>query len=457
MPNRVAFNANLPDISRSNAFYARSAGLIPAHSQTLAKGPTQYVNGVAPKYLRRGIGAHVWDVDGNEYIDFNMGVGPISLGYAYPRVDAAIKNQLTDGITFSLVHPLEVVVAEQLQEILPNAEMIRFAKTGAEATSAAMRAARAYTGRSHILCCGYHGWHDWYIGVLPRNAGVPQQVVDLVHTFDYNDLDSVAAALDDDTAAVILEPMAFDFPEEHFLEELQALCRANGTLLIYDEMWTGFRLALGGAQEYFGVEPDLACYSKAVANGMPLAVIAGRAEIMALFDEEIFFFSTFGGEALSLAAARATLSEMSEKDVFRHLAHYGSALQDGYNQIAAENGLAEITRCKGHPARSLVTFEPAGGDPLLQKSFVQQELIRRGVLWSGFHVISYSHDAADVTHTLDVYAEVLPQLRDAIEEGDLVARLRGVPVQPVFRKTGDFNTRPKANGAPSVVPVRESA
>ena len=195
-----------------------------------------------------------------------MGVGPISLGYNYRPVDEAILRQLADGITYSLVHPLEVEVAELVREVIPNAEMVRYSKTGAEVTSAAVRVARAYTGRDKVLCCGYHGWHDWYVGTLPRDRGVPQAVKDLVHTFTYNDLDSLRNALDEDTACVIMEPMVFDFPAEGYLQSVKELCAQNGTLLIFDEMWTGFRIALGGAQEYFGVDADLACFSKAIAN-----------------------------------------------------------------------------------------------------------------------------------------------------------------------------------------------
>ena len=280
MPNGVEFNADYPNITQSDELYARATGLIPAYSQTLAKGPTQYVKGVAPKYLLRGEGSHVWDVDGNEYIDYNMGVGPISLGYGYERVDRAIRRQLEDGITFSLVHPLEVEVAELIRDVVPNAEAVRYSKTGAEVTSAAIRLARAFTGREKVLCCGYHGWHDWFIAATARDRGVPKLLRSLVQTFPYDDLKAVQAALDDDTACVILEPMIFDMPKNDYLFKLKELCHCNGSLLIFDEMWTGFRLALGGAQEYFVVEADLACFSKAIANGMPLSVLTGRQEIM---------------------------------------------------------------------------------------------------------------------------------------------------------------------------------
>lgn len=446
MPNSIRFNPDYPTIIVSDDLYGRATGLIPAHTQTLAKGPTQYVNGVAPKYIQRGKGARVWDVDGNEYLDYNAGIGPISLGYAYKPVDDAIQRQLADGITFSLVHPLEVEVAELIHRVVPNAEAVRFGKTGAEVTSAAVRLARAYTGRDHVLCCGYHGWHDWYIGVSARDAGVPQAVKTLVHTFQYNDLDSIRAALDENTACVILEPMVFDFPAPGFLETLQALCRANGTLLIFDEMWTGFRWALGGAQAYFGVTPDLACYSKAIANGMPLAVLTGRADVMALLDEEVFFFSTFGGEALSLAAARATIDEMQAQNVPAYLSYIGEQLQEGYNELAAHLGLKHVTQCVGYPARTMVTFAPAAADPLLLKSLVQQELIKRGILWSGFHNVTFAHTTRDVDYTLEAYRDVLTMLRAALKNGRVAEQLRGLPVQPVFRKTGDFHTKPKGDG-----------
>ncbi|MEJ2196171.1 MAG: aminotransferase class III-fold pyridoxal phosphate-dependent enzyme [Ignavibacteriaceae bacterium] len=203
MQNKLDGN-DFPTIINSDKLYQKALELIPATTQTLAKGPQQNVKGVAPKYLQKGKGSHVWDVDGNEYIDYNMGIGPLSLGYAYPKVDDAIKNQLKDGITFSLMHPLEIEVAELINEVVPNAESIRYSKTGADATSAAIRVARAYTGREKILCCGYHGWHDWYISVTDKNSGIPESTKDLTFTVNYNDIDSVKDSIDSDIAAIIL-------------------------------------------------------------------------------------------------------------------------------------------------------------------------------------------------------------------------------------------------------------
>lgn len=442
MPNKAAFNEDYPVVTQSDKLYERALPIMTPVTQTLAKGPGQYVNGVAPKYLKRGKGSHVWDVDGNEYLDYNMAIGPLSLGYCYPRVDEAIIAQLKDGITFSMMHELEVVLAELVHEIIPNAEAIRISKTGADVTSAAIRVARAYTGRKKVLCCGYHGWHDWYISVTSRSSGIPEDVKALTSTFEYNDLDSVRHALDEDVACVILEPFVFEAPKDNFLQGLKDLCDANGTLLIFDEMWTGFRIALGGAQEYFQVTPHLACYSKAFANGMPISLLTGRKEIMDLFKEEVFFFTTFGGEALSLAAAIATIQEMKEKNVSAWLAEKGRRLKDGYNTLAAHLGIAHYTKCTGYDCRTLVSFDASAGNPLELKSFVQQELIRRGILWSGMHNMSFSHTDADVDYTLAVYREVLGLLKEAVSRQEVGSLLRGSTIEPVFRKVNNFNTKP---------------
>jgi glutamate-1-semialdehyde aminotransferase len=447
MPSDTTAHENLPRTFRSEALYARALGLVPAATQTLAKGPGQFVRGVAPKYLARGRGSRVWDVDGNEYLDFSMAVGPLSLGYCYPAVDEAIRAQLEHGITFSLMHPLEVEVAELVREVVPGAESVRYSKTGADVTSAAVRLARAVTGREKVLCCGYHGWHDWFVATTDRAAGIPACVRDLSFTLPYNDLETARAAIDEETACVILEPTTFEAPKPGYLEGLRRACDETGALLVFDEMWTGFRLAVGGAQQRFGVRADLACFSKAVANGMPLGVLAGRRDVMALLERDVFFFTTFGGEALSLAAAKATIEEIRSKDVPAHLARLGRRLKDGYNEAAREHSLETATACLGFDCRTMVTFSPSAGDPLVLKSLVQQELLRRRVLWQGFHNLSYSHTEADVDEALDAYREVLAVLKGAIELGDAGRRLLGAPVEPVFRRTSSFDTRPAPVGA----------
>ena len=432
----------LPTITESDKIWARSVGLIPAGTQTLAKGPGQYVKGVAPKYAHKGKGAWLTDVDGNTFLDMSMGIGPLVLGYGYDRVDNAIKAQLEDGITFSLMHPLEVEVSEMVRDLVPCAESVRFSKTGVDVTSVAVRIARASTGRNKVLCCGYHGWHDFYIAVTDRSAGIPQAIKDLSFTFDYNSVESFDASLDDDIACVILEPTVFEEPKPGFLEHLRQRCTEKGIILVFDEMWTGFRMSTGGAQQHYGVTPDLATFSKAIANGMPLSVICGRADLMKVLDKDTFFFTTFGGEALSLAAAKATMQELVEKKVPEFLWQQGAKVKDGYNAIAAELGIGEWTKCVGQATRSAVVLDAKAGNPLELKSLLQQELIRRNVLWTGHHAMSYSHKDAEVAHLLDAYRESLGVLKDAVASNTVKAQVQGELVEPVFRRTSNFNMKP---------------
>jgi glutamate-1-semialdehyde 2,1-aminomutase len=443
MPNSVKFNADYPNITKSDELYERAVKVQKPVTQTLAKGPGQFTRGVAPKYIQKGKGSHVWDVDGNEYIDFNSAIGPISLGYAYPAVDAAIEKQLKDGITFSLMHPLEVELSELIQEIIPNAGAVKISKTGADVCSAAVRVARAFTKREKIFCCGYHGWHDWYIGITSRNAGIPEAIQNMTYTFEYNDIESIKSALDGSVAALILEPFIFEAPKPGFLKELAEVCKANGTLLIFDEMWTGFRIALGGAQEYFDVKPDLAVYSKACANGMPIALLTGRSDVMELFNSEVFSYTTFGGEALSLAACIATINELRDKNVPQYLDEKGGLMKDGYNAIAIETGMDIYTRCIGYNCRSMVTFTPEAGNGLEVKTLMQQEMIKRGVLWAGFHNMCFSHSDEDIAYTLSAYRDVMPIMKEAIESGNVKSYLHGEVLEAAFRKVSNYNIKPK--------------
>jgi glutamate-1-semialdehyde aminotransferase len=338
-----------------------------------------------------------------------------------------------------------VEVAELVRAVVPGADSVRYSKTGADVTSAAVRLARAFTGREKVLCCGYHGWHDWYIAVTDRSAGIPSSTLDLTWTIPYDDVEAARASIDRDTACVILEPATFAAPQPGFLEGLREACDSAGALLVFDEMWTGFRLALGGAQERFGVRADLACFSKAVANGMPLSLLTGRADVMSLLERDVFFFTTFGGEALSLAAAKATIQEIRTKNVAGHLTRHGARLKAGYNEIARQLGLG-FTSCVGFDCRTMLTFAAEAGDPLELKSLVQQELLRRGILWQGFHNLSFSHGEEEVAELLAAYREVLPLLGEAVAAADVRARLLGEPVEPVLRRTTHFNTHPAAAG-----------
>lgn len=443
MANSVSFNSQYPDLTRSKEMHEKARKIMTPVSQTMAKGPGQYSVGACPVYLSRGKGTRVWDIDGNEYLDWNAAIGPLSLGYGYPEVDNAIREQLEKGITFSLMHELEYEVASLIHQIIPNAEAIRISKSGADVASAAIRIARAFTGRDKVLCCGYHGWHDWYISATDRAKGIPQAVRDLTYTFNYNDIDSLRESLDKDVAAVILEPFVFDEPKPGYLQQVYEACKANGTLLIFDEMWTGFRIALGGAQEFFGIKPDLAVYSKAVANGMPIAFLTGRRDVLELFEKEVFFYTTFGGEALSLAATKATIQVLKEKNVPAVLASNGTQLKDGLNKLIEDLGLRQYMQCKGYPCRTTLAFEAAMPSPLFIKAYIQQEMIKRGILWQGNHNFSFMHSKEDIDYTLKAYADVLPMVKDAVEKGDVDSRLIGAPIEAAFRRVDNFNMKPK--------------
>jgi len=424
------------ELKKSQQYWARAQGVIPGGSQTFSKSPSQFVQGVTPVYLQKGKGSHVFDVDRNEYIDYVMALGPITLGYSYPPVNEAIVRQLEQGITFSLMHPLEVELSELLVELIPCAEMVRFGKNGSDATAGAVRAARAYTGREKIACCGYHGWQDWYIGITTRDKGIPESTKKLTIPFEYNNLESlekIFAENKGEVAAVIMEPIAIEEPENDFLEKVKSLAHKNGAVLIFDEIVTGFRLALGGAQEYFEVTPDLAAFGKGMANGMPISAIIGKREIMKEL-EEVFFSFTFGGEALSLAAAFASIKEMREKDVIQHFWKQGKKLKEGYNRLAQEYELVEYTQCIGLPAHSAIYFRIDGRDSLELKSLFQQEMIKRGILTMGVHNFCFSHSDRDIEMTLEAYEDTLKILRQAINENNIEECLEGEKIKPVFRK-----------------------
>jgi glutamate-1-semialdehyde 2,1-aminomutase/spore coat polysaccharide biosynthesis protein SpsF len=424
-------------LDASQELARRAALVIPGGSQTLSKGATQYVQGVAPVFLVRGQGSHVWDADGNEYIDFPMALGPIILGHAYEMVDEAVRQQMTRGVSFSLPHPLEIEVAERLVDMVPCAEMVRFGKNGSDATAGAVRLARAYMGRDLIACCGYHGWQDWYIGSTTFNRGVPKAVGQLTSTFEYNNIQSLKDLLDRDhkrVAAVILEPMGVVEPQADFLQQVRQLCNREGCLLIFDEVITGFRLARGGAQEYFGVIPDLACFGKAMANGYPLSAVVGPRDIMKHF-EQTFFSFTFGGETLSLAAGLATMKEIAEKEVIAHNWEQGGKIKDGLRVLAREFGMDGFVRCDGFAPRTIVSFfDESGRESLLVKSLFQQECLKRGVLFSGGQNICFGHTDEDVDHTLRVYRAALEITAEAIRRNKIEETLEGSPVQAVFRR-----------------------
>jgi glutamate-1-semialdehyde 2,1-aminomutase/spore coat polysaccharide biosynthesis protein SpsF len=424
-------------LGKSREWLERSAKVIPTCAQTFSKGPNQFVKGVSPTFLQRAKGSHVWDVDGNEYIDYVNGLGPTILGNDDPVVTEAVVRQVREGVTFSLPHPLEVELAELLCQVIPCAEMARFGKNGSDVTAGAVRVARAFTKREKVACCGYHGWQDWFIGTTTRNLGVPRSTQELTKTFNYNDLPSLERVFEQnkgEIACVIMEPIGVVDPEPGFLQGVQDLCKKNGALLVFDEVVTGFRVHLGGAQSLYGVTPDLACFGKAMGNGYPIAALVGRRDVMKIVDD-IFFSFTFGGDVLGIAASIATIKEMQKKPVIEHLYAQGERLKDGYNALAKHYGLADVTKCIGLPPHTVCTWaDTPKADGLVLRSIVQQELVKRGVLFLVGHNTCYAHSNEDVEHTLRAHRSALEVLAKALDSKDPKAFLEGEPVQAVFRK-----------------------
>jgi glutamate-1-semialdehyde aminotransferase/spore coat polysaccharide biosynthesis protein SpsF (cytidylyltransferase family)/predicted dehydrogenase len=423
-------------IEKSKAWLERAGKVIPGSTQTFSKGSNQHVRGVAPVFLAKGNGCRVWDVDGNEYIDYIQGLLPNILGYAHEEVNAAVVEQLGQGHSFSLSHPLEVELAERLTRLIPCAEQVRFGKNGSDATSGAIRGARALTGRERIACCGYHGWQDWYIGSTTRNAGVPQAVRALTHPFVYNELGSLQKLLNEhkgEFAAVIMEPVNFWSPAAGFLEGVRNLAHEHGALLIFDEICSGFHLGLGGAQTKFGVIPDLACFGKAMGNGFPISCVVGRAAVMKVF-EDIFFSFTFGGEVASMAAAMKVLDVLETTDALARMNASGRVLQQGLNAVAKEAGLQDRIKCIGYPVWSLIRFLDADGkDSFLVRSLFAQECVKRGVLLLATHNMTAAHDPLAIEQTLRVYAEVCKTVSKWLSEPHPEEQLEGEMIQPVFR------------------------
>lgn len=420
----------------SEELLLRALKTIPLGAQTFSKSKTQYPFGVSPYFLTKGLGSHVWDADGNEYIDFINALASITLGYNDPDVTAAVYKQIAEGVIFSLSHPVEMQVAEKLIEMVPCAEMVRFAKNGSDATSGAIRLARAYTGRDHIAVCGYHGWHDWYIGSTTRNRGVPKSVQVLTHTFTYNNLDSLHKIFEQypgEFAAVILEPMNVVEPKDNFLEGVKHLAHQNGAILIFDETITGFRFANGGAQEYFGVMPDLATFGKGLANGYPLSALTGKADIMQLM-EEIFFSFTFGGETLSLAAALATMNKLQQLPVVETLRKQGRKIILGVKQLIEHYEIAHILSISGDYCWLVLLFKDVL--PYSQweiKTLFLQEMFARGILSLGTHNMSYSHSDTDIEKLLEIYAQIFPILKDAVDNHFMQKHLKCKPLEPLFK------------------------
>ena len=416
-------------LRQSEQLYKEFLKVIPNGSNTLSKCPNRFVNGVYPKFIRRAEGCVVEDVDRNLYTDYICGLGPILLGYNNRYINNAVKNQLSDGTLFSLSSPKEMSLAETLSNIIPSAKKIKFFKTGSEATSAAVKVARAYTKKDKILVCGYHGWHDWYSIVNDKKAGIPRCLESLVHKFTYNDLDSLRQYFDsDDIAAIIMEPVVYEEPKNNFLQEVLQIAHAHGALVIFDEIVTGFRFGLSGYQGRFNVVPDLSCFSKAMGNGFPIAALVGFPDYMNVYERDDFFVSgTFGGDLIGIVAALAVVDclEWHNGITVDKIWASGKRLKDGFNDICKTYDLESI-KCEGYPVRTMFTFPS-----IEHKAFFWQECVKQGILFGYANFISSAHTPLVIENTLNGCEGALRALKEVWS--DPKSRLEGdVPVE-VFR------------------------
>ena len=424
----------------SNELYERALGSIPLASQTFSKSAMNLVKGVSPLFLSHGEGAYVWDPDGNRYLDYIMGLMPIVLGYRDVDVDDAISNQLRKGIIFSLPSELEMELAEKLVEIIPSADMVRYGKNGSDVTTAAVRLARAFTGRDRIATCGYHGWHDWYIGTTARDAGVPDAVKNLTSSFKFNDpnsLEDLLRSAPDSFAGVILEPEGVSEPDPEFLPAVRELTEKFGAVLIFDEIISGFRVSRGGAQEKHGVTPDLSVFGKALGNGMPISAVVGRRDIMTLMTK-IFFSGTFGGEALSLAAAMATLDKLSRLDAPRIFRNLDQQVRKGVGEAIQSNELASQVRIEGPCWWPRLTLTPPDGlDQVGFASLLRQELIVNGILMgAAFNFCTPHADVSVLSETVQAFERVFAKLKEYLMTSNPIDHLRGEQIRPVFQVRG---------------------
>jgi glutamate-1-semialdehyde aminotransferase len=320
--------------------------------------------------------------------------------------------------------------------MVPCAERVRFGKNGSDATSAAIRLARAYTGRSHIIVCGYHGWQDWFIGSTTRDKGVPTSISALTHKFEFNNIESLRETLDllkNNVAAVIMEPMNTSYPNPGFLQEVLTLTHGAGALLIFDETITGFRFAKGGAQELFRITPDLSTFGKGIANGFPLSAITGRREIM-MEMEEIFYSSTFGGELLSLAAARVVLQRHLKEDLCTKLSSTGQTLSDRTEQTITKNDLGAVIRLSGHPSWKFLNWTATDGYSADEiRTYFMQEIFKKGILVLSTHNVTLAHSSKIVNKISDAYDEVFSGLRKVIDTKTLRDELIVEPLKPLFK------------------------
>lgn len=419
--------------------------LIPGGAHTYSKGFDQFPSN-APQILKRGKGVYVYDENDREFLDYGMGLRSVILGYAHEEVNRAAIEQIEKGNNLTRPSMIELEAAELFVSLIDSADMVKFAKNGSTVTTAAVKLSRAYTGRTMVARCAEHpffSYDDWFIGSTPITKGIPQYAINDTKLFHYNDIESLERLFEeypDQIACVILEPATTEHPKDNFLHKVKELCHKNGAVFILDEMITGFRWHLKGAQYYYNVEPDLCTFGKAMANGFSVAALGGKREIMELgsieFEgrERVFLVSTtHGAEMSGLGAFVATARFMEKNNVIQHIWDYGEELIKLMNQLAREFGIEKSFVAGGIPCNPYyLTLDENGNNSLALRTLFMQEMIKNGVLMPWIS-ISYAHREKELEITRKALIKTFEVYRKALEEG-YEKYLHGHIIKPVFRK-----------------------
>ena len=454
-------------IKKSNQLYSKAKKYIASGTSTFSRAPGVFPDGASPKILSKQKGSRVWDVDGNQYIDMVMGCGPVTLGHGDKRIDNAIKKQLDKGILFSMINNLEIELAEKLVKTIPSAEMVKFSKNASDVCAASVRLARYCTGRDLILCYGYHGFHDWYIGTTDKSSGIPKDVKSLTKTFDYGDIDGLEKIIKKykkRIAAIIMEPVIgqrqtctynnsnklnkrkFMKPcagcnQVKTLKKVKSLAKSIGAVFILDECISGFRFSEGGAQNYFGVEADLSIFGKGVTNGMPLGILAGKKKYMKHFDK-VFLSSTYAPEALTLAAAIENIKVYKNDKVTKNFWKKGEYVEKNFLKIIKKYKIEKYVSLAGYPVRLMVNTHNENGlqDPILSTLY-QQEMFKNGILcFAGVLMLSMSHKKKDLDLLSKAFDLTCKKIRYALDKKrTFKSFLTCKPMSPVFKGLRERN------------------
>jgi len=429
--------------TKSNALLERELKVSPLAAQTFSKSYRYFIKNHAPAFVDYGEGCYLYDVDGNKFIDFISALGPITVGYNEPSVSEAAIEQLKKGSSFSLQAQVECELAEKICQIVPCAEMVRFVKNGGDATTSAVRLARAYTGRDIILVTKgcYHGMHDWSVGTSENHKGIPEAVRNLSKTFIYNDLDSLEVALKEyegQVAAVVMEPVESNGPMEGFLQGAKELAHKHGALLIFDEVVSGFRYALGGGSEYYHCVPDLAAFGKGMGNGYAISAVAGKKEIMEQIADGVFISTTFGGDAVPMAAALATIKILEQPGYYDHIWKIGGMMKDGLGKLVDKYDLHDVISVTGVAPHCGLSFDGHGKLSYLDiQSVYSNVMISNGILIFAIWNLNMHHGEKEAQAYLNATDKAFAALKKAIEINSIDGFVPGGNengVNPVFKR-----------------------